>query len=165
VQPCASARPSGCHEDDPELARWAIETWQAASDGALRLEPAPNPDHAQIRIIWAGGAGGLYGEAKPIEVDGKPGAEVYVLPAQSNSEDPLLRDAVLYLTCVHETGHALGLRHTAVFADIMYSFQFGGDIEEYFARYRRLLKSRADIQKNAGLSDADRKQLRTIWKR
>lgn len=65
---------------------------------------------------------------------------------------------------VHETGHALGLRHTAAFADIMYSFQFGGDIEEYFGRYRRLLATRADIKKYAGMSDADRKQLRELWK-
>jgi hypothetical protein len=73
--------------------------------------------------------------------------------------DPLLRDAIVYLTCVHETGHALGLEHTADFADIMYNFQFGGDIEEYFGRYRRLLGTREDIRKNAGMSPADRAAL------
>ena len=31
----------------------------------------------------------------------------------------------------------------------MYSFQFGGNIEEYFGRYRRLLNARADIRKRA----------------
>jgi hypothetical protein len=159
VEPCAGPSESGCHAGDPELARWALEAWQAASAGALHLEAVPQPDHAQIRVLWADGQAGLYGEARPIVVDGHPGAEVYVLPAQSSSSDPLLRDAILYLTCVHETGHALGLRHTANFADIMYSFQYGGDIEEYFARYRRLLKTRADIQKHAGISQADKKQL------
>jgi len=105
----------------------------------------------------------MYGEARPILVEGKRGAEVYVRPAPlSLNEDRLLRDAVVYLTCLHETGHALGLPHTAAFDDIMYSFQYGGDIPEYFARYRRKLRARDDIGKNSGLSEADRKQVREI---
>jgi hypothetical protein len=164
VEPCAAPAESGCHAGDPELARWAFEAWQAASGGALRLEAAPKLANAHIRLFWANGRDGLYGEARPIMVEGVRGAEVYVLPAQSQSGDPLLRDAILYLTCVHETGHALGLRHTAAFADIMYSFQYGGDIEEYFGRYRRLLGARTDIRKHAGMSEADRKQLGELWK-
>ena len=70
--------------------------------------------------------------------EGHLGAEVYVRPSPLPvNGDRLLRDAIVYLTCLHESGHALGLSHTAVFADIMYSFQYGGDIEEYFGRYRR----------------------------
>ena len=56
-----------------------------------------------------------------------------------------LRDTIVYLTCLHESGHALGLVHTRAFADIMYSFQYGGDITAYFERYRVQLKMRADI--------------------
>ena len=69
---------------------------------------------------------------------------------------------MVYLTCVHETGHALGLRHTAAFADIMYNFRYGGDLVEYFARYRRLLKTRNDIAKHAGVSEADRSALKGV---
>ena len=88
------------------------------------------------------------------------GAEVYVRPSPLPvNGDRLLRDAIVYLTCLHESGHALGLPHTAVFADIMYSFQYGGDIEEYFGRYRRKLETRADIAKNSGMSPADRMRL------
>ena len=101
----------------------------------------------------------MYGEARPILVDGQKGAEVYVRPAPLSTGDTLLRDAIVYLTCLHETGHALGLPHTAVFDDIMYSFQYGGDIPEYFARYRRKLTTREDIRKNPGLSEADRSNL------
>ena len=66
---------------------------------------------------------------------------------------------------MHETGHALGLAHTAEFDDIMYSFQFGGNIPEYFGRYRRKLRTRADIQKNFGLSEADRKHLAAVLRK
>jgi len=41
----------------------------------------------------------------------------------------------------------------------MYSFGFGGDIPEYFARYRRLLNEREDIRTHSGLSAYDRKRL------
>jgi hypothetical protein len=164
VEPCAAPRESGCRDGDPELASWALEAWQGASGGGLHLEATPKMANAHIRVFWANGRNGLYGEARPIMVDGVRGAEVYVLPEQSSSADALLRDAILYLTCLHETGHALGLQHTARFADIMYSFQYGGDIEGYFGRYRRLLSARADIRKNAGMSEADRKQLRELWK-
>ena len=96
-------------------------------------------------------------------MDGKRGAEVYVRPAPLRvNEDRLLRDAIVYLTCLHETGHALGLPHTAEFSDIMYSFQYGGNIPEYFARYRRKLRTREDIGKNSGLSEADRRNLPPI---
>jgi predicted Zn-dependent protease len=79
--------------------------------------------------------------------------------------DPLFRDTVVYLTCLHESGHALGLPHTAQFADIMYSFGFGGDIVEYFGRYRRELSSRQRIQDHSGISPADREKLAALLKK
>ena len=36
VEPCVHPQ-SGCKRDDPELAQWAMEAWQAASGGALHL--------------------------------------------------------------------------------------------------------------------------------
>ena len=163
VQPCAKPE-SGCHRDDPELAQWAVEAWQAASGGALMFTRVAEEARAQIRIYWANGNEGLYGETRPIVVDGARGAEVYVLPTAGANGDALLRDAIVYLTCLHETGHALGLAHTAAFADIMYSFQFGGDIPEYFGRYRRQLSTRADIRKHWGMSEADRQHLAAIYR-
>jgi hypothetical protein len=166
VEPCPAREPSDCQAGDPELAQWALAAWQAAAGGNLHLEPAAKMESAHIRLFWVNGRSGLYGEARPIMVDGVRGAEVYVLPAvaRSDDRDPLLRDAIVYLTCLHETGHALGLPHTAAFADIMYSFQYGGDITEYFGRYRRQLAARADMKKHSGISPADRKQLLTLWK-
>ena len=57
----------------------------------------------------------------------------------------------MYLTCLHELGHALGLSHTAAYADIMYAFGYGGDIPAFFGRYRYALKTRDDIAKVSGL--------------
>jgi len=136
-----------------------------ASAGKLTLQKIAEPGKAQIRIHWVNGNEGLYGEARPIVVDGIPGAEVYVLPAVAalGETDALLRETIVYLTCLHETGHALGLAHTAAFADIMYSFQYGGDIAEYFGRYRRQLSVRSDIRKHSGMSDDDQRRVLELW--
>jgi len=164
VEPCTKPE-SGCHAGDPDLAQWAMEAWQAASAGKLTLQRIGEPAKAQIRVHWVTGNDGLFGEARPIVVDGVRGAEVYVLPAvvPPDETDALLRETIVYLTCLHETGHALGLPHTAAFADIMYSFQYGGDIAEYFGRYRRRLSVRSDIRKHSGMSDADRRRVVELW--
>jgi hypothetical protein len=159
VESCSQPE-SGCQADDPQLAAWALEAWQNASGATIEVSRMSDPRHARIRIFWATAEQGLYGEARPVLVDGQRGAEVYVRPAPFRTgDDKLLRDAIVYLTCLHETGHALGLSHTVAFDDIMYSFQHGGDIPEYFGRYRRKLHAREDIHKFSGMSEADRKHL------
>jgi hypothetical protein len=45
----------------------------------------------------------------------------------------------------------------------MYFFGFGGDIVEYFDRYRRQLRSRSDIATVAGVSGADISRLRALY--
>lgn len=163
VQPCTPdvAQATRCEAADTQLAAWALDAWAHASDGHLAVQPAMKKDDARLRIFWAGGNMHLYGETRPIEVNGKTGAEIYVLPdmaalgeqlAAAGAGDKLYRDTIVYLTCLHESGHALGLAHNRNFEDIMYSFQYGGDIVEYFARYRRKLKVREDIRKYSGLS-------------
>ena len=164
VDDCAgTAASSGCNKDDAELARWAFEAWQRESGNRIVFTKSATPQHARLTVHWASGTS-LYGETRPVTVDGKQGAEIYILPQTdaARSKDPLLRDTIVFLTFVHETGHALGLSHTANFADIMYSFQYGGDIAAYFDRYRRLLNKRSDIALHSGLSDGDRAALRAI---
>ncbi|HTW66535.1 MAG TPA: hypothetical protein VME17_18065 [Bryobacteraceae bacterium] len=164
VEPCTDLA-SMCQPGDPQLAVWAFEAWQRAAAGELAFTRVTDRDAARIRLYWASGEGGLYGETRPMMIHGQLGAEVFVLPSPLPvNGDRLLRDAIVYLTCLHESGHALGLTHTNVFADIMYSFQYGGDIDEYFGRYRRKLQTRADIAKNSGMSAEDRARLLEILK-
>jgi hypothetical protein len=161
-------RPGG----DAQLAEWAFQAWERASNGGLHFVPATARDQAVLRVLWVTGPNGLYGEARPITVNGQRGAELFVRPEMDGlgpeieaaaGKDHLLRDAIVYLTCLHESGHGLGLPHTSGFDDIMYSFGYGGDIGEYFGRYRRKLSVREDIRRNSGMSTADEQRLRQLF--
>ena len=159
--------------DDAELAIWALQDWSRALDGQLRFHLVDDESDALVRIRFVPPGGGQYGEMMQIYVDGRRGAAVFVRPdtgalgpeiARAAAQDALFRDTIVYLTCVHELGHAIGLSHTAEFADIMYAFGFGGDIEEYFMRYRRRLAQRSDIEMQSSLSPGDRARVRAIYR-
>lgn len=158
LAPCTTPA-TGCEPGDLDLARWALQSWQTAARGKLHFVETKEENSALFRFVWASPSGGLYGETVPIKVNGQAGAEIYIVNTTSGLTDHLLRDTIVYLTCLHESGHALGLSHTDQFADIMYFFGFGGDINEYFGRYRRKLTAREDIRKNSGLSPADIQRL------
>lgn len=175
IQPCSAeiSHETSCAAGDPELAEWALGAWQRAARPDLTFASAAQ-DHARIRIYWASGRTRLYGEARPIEVDGKQGSAIYVNPdvTQLGEEiylaaerDPLLREAIVYLTCLHESGHAIGLSHTGKFEDIMYSFGFGGDIVEYFERYRRKIGARQDIRGESAISAYDRQRVLALFRK
>lgn len=150
---------------DPQMAQWALEDWERASGGKLKLEKTTDRKQANIRVNWVGANQGLYGEARPFQEGNLIGAEVYVDVANAAHPDSMLRDTIVYLTCLHETGHAIGLSHTDQFADIMYSFTFGGDISEYFGRFERKLVTRADIAKTSAISPNDRQRLLVVLSR
>ena len=162
---------AGAQPGDAELCRWALEDWVRQADGRLVVEPAGEAD-ARIRIYFAAPGMSQYGEMRPILLDGRRGAEVYVRPdtdaltpeiAAAARSDPLMRDTIVYLTCLHEIGHALGMQHTDRFEDIMYYFGFGGDIPAFFGRYRKAIESRGDIRRQSGLSAADVEILRSLY--
>ena len=73
---------------------------------------------ALVRVYWAEPGAGEFGEMQPLIVGTRRGAAVFIRPdvdslgpdlAQRAAADVLLRDTIVYLTCLHELGHALGL--------------------------------------------------------
>jgi hypothetical protein len=156
---------------DRDLATWALKRWEASIGGALKFEPS-DEDEALVRVYWVPASAGQYGEMRPLLVRGRRGAAVFIRPdtnalgediARPARADALLRDAIVYLTCLHELGHALGLSHTASFADVMYFFGYGGDIPRFFGRYRDALRTRDDISRRSGLSADDIRRVRELY--
>jgi matrixin len=150
-----------------QLVERAMRTWTTAADGAFTLRRTFITREASIRVSF-NGADGNYGETRP-RIDPLTGlinaAEVAIAADSPIEVDAITRDIIVYLTALHELGHALGLEHTANFADIMYLFREPGDGARYFGNYRRRLRSADDIGSAAatGLSPYDVTTLRTLY--
>jgi len=153
--------------DGPRLVERAMRTWTETAGGRFTLTTPRGDERAAIRVRFVGSAD-VYGETRP-SVDRRTGlitAADVVINADV-SGDVLTQQIVVYLTALHELGHALGLPHTDDFADIMYSFRRPDDGERYFGAYRRKLKSIADIGSAdaTGLSPADVAALKRLYDR
>ena len=134
-----------------------------------------NPEVRSFEFIGLAQTSGEYGETRPIVVGGQQGATVFIRPdidslgeevARHARADTLLRDSIVYLTCLHELGLTRSSStHTRDFRDIMYYFGYGGDVAEYFGRYRSQVHARNDIAGVSGLSEVDVKRIRAIYGR
>lgn len=142
-----------------------MATWTAASDGRLSLKRTDSSDKAPVRVHFFT-PDYRYGMTAP-RVDPKTGlivrAEVVV--AGQVEGDRLEKAIVIYLTALHELGHALGLSHTDNFNTIMYLFRRPGDGDRFFGAYRAKLRSADDIgsPRATGLSDDDVKALKQLY--
>jgi hypothetical protein len=145
----------------------AMKTWTDAAAGRFTLKMAAEADDAMLKVRFVS-SDGLFGEALP-RVDPRRGAIVaaeVVINADVEG-DALQQRIIVYLTALHELGHALGLPHTDEFETIMYSFRRADDGTRYFGAYRQRVRSIDDIGSSTatGLAPSDIAALRTLYDR
>src|SRR5438132_4512736 len=73
----------GYRDSDRELAKMALDAWSRESSGKLKFTESKEREGALIRLRWISPGDGLYGETQRVDVNGKPGAIVYVMPQVS----------------------------------------------------------------------------------
>jgi hypothetical protein len=149
------------------LVERAMRTWTRAADGRFTLQKMAGMTDAPVRVHFMS-ADYRYGVTAP-RVDRVTGlivrAEVAV--AADAGRTPLERSIIVYLTALHELGHALGLEHTTDNRTIMYLFREPGDGERFFDAYAQRVRSIDDIGSDqaTGLSSDDVTTLRALYDR
>src|SRR5262249_49207099 len=149
------------------LVERAMKTWSDASNGELTLVRASTRADAAIRILFVQ-SDTNYGEAAP-RVDPASGfivrADVAINAAVP--DDPMDARIIVYLTALHELGHALGLAHSDTFSAIMYRFRRPDDGARYFGADRSKVRSPDDVgsTRATGLDVEDVAALRRLYAR
>ena len=157
--------PAGAPAGADVLVERAMKTWTNAALDRFTLERTARKDGAGVRVHfftrdWRYGMTQTHPDPRTGLI-----ADADVVVAADAGRDALDRRIVIYLTALHELGHALGLSHSADINDIMYLFRVEGDGERFFGAYRKRLRSADDIgsTRATGLSTEDVRLLRSLY--
>ncbi|MFI5184073.1 MAG: matrixin family metalloprotease [Vicinamibacteria bacterium] len=152
-------------EEQREMVRRAFRVWEGASGAAFTFRETDAFPPAGIRVRFVNDDEN-FGETMPyLDTRTREIVKADVLVNRDIAGDPLQKKMVVYLTALHEIGHALGLGHTDRWGCIMYKFQRSTDPPRVFVGYRQKLRSEADIgtDRASGLADDDRRALRRLY--
>jgi hypothetical protein len=159
VGSAAASRRQAFKADDPELAGWALGEWQRALKDAVRFRP-DTESNASITMYWLPWKPNEHGVTRTRRAGGGFQSTIFVRPdtahlppaiAQRAAQDPLYRDVIVYLTCLHEFGHALGLGHSAQPDSVMQA----RSSQTLFDAIRARVRARGDLRNAAVLSAGD----------
>ncbi len=157
---------------DAELALWALESWQRAAGGALTFVRAASEDEALVRLYWAPAAGGQYGEMRPLEVDGRRGAAVYIRPDTAALGDEIAHErAARRSVSRHDRLPDVPARARPCARSRAHGRLRGRDVLlRLRRRHHRVLRplpphaaQRDDIRASSGLSRGDLEQLEALY--
>ncbi len=146
------------------LVEKAMATWTAAADGRFTLVKAwESTAPVRLHFMAADYRYGVTQARSSRDTGFLVKAEVYV--AADAGRDALERQIIVYLTALHEIGHALGMEHTTDINTIMYLFRQPGDGDKFFGAYRKRLKTADDIGSSiaTGLSVDDVAALKKLY--
>lgn len=160
---------------DRQLAIWALEEWQRAA-GKIHFDGSNVEGRSLLRLYWVPWRAGELGVERTILSNRLPAAIVFIAPdvrenavgsatARAVRADPLLRDTIVYLLCLHEIGHGLGLGHTADSNDVMHAGGRRDDNLRVFQQYRRRFSTRASMRTTNWLSNADKRRVAELYSR
>ena len=118
---------SGYRPGDDDLATWALQEWERASHGTIHFERTLDEAESLLRLFFLNPGPAKIGTSQRFMsmrrvramVTVRANVEVLVEPLGTLvKKDSLLRDTIVYLTCLHEIGHALGLPHSSSQDDV-----------------------------------------------
>jgi Matrixin len=152
-------------QDEREMVKRALRVWEGVAEGAFHFDEVKPFPATGIRVRFVNDDEN-FGETMPyLDTRTREIVKADVVLNRDIAGDPLQRQMVVYLTALHEIGHALGLGHTDEWGCIMYKFRRSSDPPRVFVGYRKQLRSEADIgsERATGLAAADRRALRRLY--
>jgi len=161
---------SGYQAGDDDLAMWALHEWERNSRGAIQFERTSDEGEGLLRLYWLPRAATNIGQARRFMSQGRIRAMVVIRPNMETwpkatrttiKRDPLLRDTIVYLICLHEIGHALGLAHSSGPDDVMREGETASNVA-WFQRFRPRVTARAEIPTTPWLSSNDVARLNSL---